>query len=209
MLSRWLAFVVWALLGATVVTWLLQFMSAPLPVPAHAIAVDTAASVRTDMTRLFGKPAAAASEAAPTQVADDRLKLIGLAASLSPTDSASSLALISLDGKPPKSYRIGSVIDGDRQVLAIRKGSVDIGPSGGPVAFSLTLPGLPPPATGTPQSMGGPVPGVAPGQAPAMAPGAVPQPPPAVEMQPQPAAPPPPVEAQPIAPPQVPPAQPA
>jgi general secretion pathway protein C len=211
MLSRWLAFVVWALLGATVVTVLLQMLAQPSPVPAHAIPVDTTASFRTELTRLFGAAKPVAAEAAAAR-GDDRLKLIGLVASSSPSERGSSVAVIAMEGKPPKSYRVGAVIDGDRQILAVRKGAVDIGPQGGPVAFTLTLPGLPPPATGTPSAAGGAVPTMAPGAMPVgMPPSEAPPPPPPEAPQPQiqqPAVPPPPIEAQPVAPPPSPPAQP-
>jgi len=202
MLSRWLAFVVWALLGATLVTGLLQVLAQPSPVPAHAIPVDTTASFRTELTRLFGAAKPVAAEAAAPRV-DDRLKLIGLVASSSSSEQGSSLALIALDGKPAKSYRVGAVIDNDRRILAVRKAAVDIGPQGGPVAVTLTLPGLPPPATGAPPSAAGGGPSVAPGAMPiGMPPSEVPSP--ADAQVQQPAVPPQPIEAQPITPPQTP-----
>ncbi len=201
MLSRWLAFVVWALLGATVVTWLLQMLALPSPVPAHAVPVDAAASFRSELTKLFGAPTPVAAEAAPAR-GDDRLKLIGLVASTSPTAAGSSLALIAMDGKPAKSYRVGAVIDGERRVLAVRKGAVDIGPEGGPTAFTLTLPNLPAAATGVPSGAGAP----APQGAPPSAPPPMPVPPPPADAVPVP--PPSPIEPQPISPPANPPAQP-
>ena len=203
MLSRWLAFVVWALLGATVVTWLLQMLALPSPVPAHAVPVDAAASFRTELTKLFGAPTPVAAEAAPAR-GDDRLKLIGLVASTSPSAAGSSLALIAMDGKPARSYRVGAVIDGERRVLAVRKGAVDIGPEGGPTAFTLTLPNLPAAATGVPPSSAGAGAPMPQGGVPS-APPPMPVPPPPADAVPVP--PPTPIEPQPISPPANPPAQ--
>jgi general secretion pathway protein C len=213
MLSRWLAFVVWALLGATVVTVLLQLLANPMRVPSYAVAVDTSTSIRSDLTRLFGTPAATATSTEPVR-GDDRFKLVGLVASSSAAGTGSSLALISIDGKPARAYKVGALVDGDRKVLAVRKGTVELGPSGGPVALTLSVPELPPAATGKlPADSGAPAPMAAGAPPPQMAPqpnvldaqGRPPQP---VQPSPGTVPAPQPIEAQPVGAPQTPPTQP-
>ncbi len=148
MLSRWLAFVVWALLGAMLVAWVLQMAARPSAVPPHAVAVDTTSSPRSDLTRLLGSDVSIVEAAAPV-AASSRFKLVGLVAAPSPAAVGRSLALIAVDGKPAKAVHVGAVIDGESRVLAVRSRAVDIGPEGGPVALTLELPALPAAATGT------------------------------------------------------------
>lgn len=151
---------VWAACAATAVYWGLRLTSGTLPVPPQAYAGGADAVLRGDAGRLLGAVAASGAEAAPTPGLESRFKLIGVVAStVSPT--AGGLALIALDDKPARAYRIGAAIDSGMVLQAVQSREVRIGMLGGPASVVLTLQGLPPAATGTlpsAQSTGGEVP---------------------------------------------------
>ncbi len=149
MVSRWLAFLIWALVAGSAVAWLLRMSASPKPVPASAVAVDTAASARKDWTRLFGAPApdAVALESAPSPLSS-RFKLIGLVVPRSPSTASQGLALIAVDGRPARAYRVGAAVDGDLIVLGVQGRQVEVGPAGSAPAVTLELPPLAAAATG-------------------------------------------------------------
>lgn len=150
MASRWLAFLVWAVLGGSATAWLLSLAARPLAIPAQAVAVDATPSPRSDLTRLFGtsqpESAQAEPEAAPTS---DRFRLIGVVAPAGTGRPAAAVALIAVDGKPPRAFRLGARVDGDTIVQAIRARAVDLGPGGAAPALTLELAPLGAAATGT------------------------------------------------------------
>lgn len=149
MVSRWLAFLIWALVAGSAMAWLLRMSASPRPVPATAVAVDTAASARKDWTRLFGAPApdALAVESAPSPLSS-RFKLIGLVVPRGTSSSSQGLALIAVDGRPARAYRVGAAVDGDLIVLAVQGRQVEVGPAGSAPAVTLELPPLAVAATG-------------------------------------------------------------
>jgi general secretion pathway protein C len=59
------------------------------------------------------------------------------------------IALIAVDGKMPRAYRIGAPIDGELVLQAVSLRTASIGPSSGSPAVVLELPVPPPPATGS------------------------------------------------------------
>ena len=148
MLSRWLSFVVWALVGGTAMVWLLAISARPSAVPAHAVAVDTTPSLRGDLSRLMGADPPPVEQAEPVAVTDARFKLIGVVAAR-PGSEQGSIALIAVDGKPPRAFKLGATVDGDLVLKAVRARGAELGPSGGAVAVMLDLPPLAPAATGT------------------------------------------------------------
>jgi general secretion pathway protein C len=212
--ARLSAFVIWALVAAAAVFWALRLGASPIATPAHAGTVSTAAAARGDLARLLGSPPATV---APVEVVPDaagRFKLIGVMAprgaslpSAVPSPAASvpagsdsagriagqGVALISVDGKPPRPYRVGASIEGEfvLQAVAARGVSIRNASSAQAPMIRLELPPLPAPATGqlppvslNPASGSPPVP---PPAAPVVPPSAVM---PAVPTQPpQPAAP--------------------
>ena len=200
MASRWLAFLVWGCIGFSAVAWLLQVAVAARPVPADAVVVDTAQAPRGDWTRLFGAPVVVEEVAVATPL-QGRFKLVGVVASRHETDAAQGLAVISVDGKPARAYRVGALVEGETVLQAVRARAADLGPSGAPAVVKLELAPLAPPATGTLPGPGGgtplpqlspppPVPGSGesaqtPEPPPAVPPAMVPQPPNAVPQLPQ------------------------
>jgi general secretion pathway protein C len=153
MAARWLAFVIWAAVSAMAAFWGLRLFAPGTPAPAHTLTVATAAAARGDLTRILGvdsmpMPASTSREAAPAE--DRRYQLLGVAAPRAAADSREAVALIAVDGKPARAYRIGATVDGDTVVLTVGARNVGLGPRGGVATVALELPALPPPATGTP-----------------------------------------------------------
>jgi general secretion pathway protein C len=167
MWARWSAWGIWAVVAASAVTWGLRFWVAPRPVPAHAAPVDMQRSAQGDVARLLGAGPVAASAATaaapPPAPGSDRIKLVGLvAAARDDAPRRHGLALLALDGKPPRTYRVGAAIDDQWVLQSVDQRGVAIGPAGGAAAVVLEMPALPAAAVGT-------LP--APGAEPAAAPG--------------------------------------
>jgi general secretion pathway protein C len=95
-----------------------------------------------------------------------RFKLIGVMApkphTASALDAAPGIALITLDGKPPRAYRVGSRIDGELMLRAVAQRSAQIGAADGSAAWMFELAPLPAPATGSLRNAGAA--GMAPGR---------------------------------------------
>jgi general secretion pathway protein C len=152
MWARSAAFVIWAAVAASAAFWGLRLFVRPPPVPAHAAIVDPAGAVAGDLGRLFGvdptAPVEAAVPAAPA--ADARFRLIGVVAPRGHAARDGGVALIALDGKPPKAYRVGAAVDGELVLLGVHARGAALGPRGQPAQVALELPGLPPPSPGVP-----------------------------------------------------------
>ena len=154
MLARLCAFVIWALVAATAVFWGLRLLVPAPRAPLYTVAVGDASPLNGDLTRLLGAapvaPDAAAQVAAPE--AASRFRLIGVMAPRSAAASAatgSGVALIAVDGKPPKAYAVGARVDEGitLQSVSLRAASIGMGPGQPPVRLELAP--LLPPATGT------------------------------------------------------------
>jgi general secretion pathway protein C len=168
MASRWLAFLVWGFVGFCAVAWLLQLSALPRPTPSHALSVDTAPAPRGDWVRLFGAaPAPEVAATAPVR-ADSRFKLVGVVASRHDAASARGLALIAVDGKPARAFRVGAAVDGETVLQSVRARGAELGPRGAAPQVKLELAPLAPAATGTLPPAGGAQPGGVPGAAPAV-----------------------------------------
>jgi len=133
---RLATFAVWALAAACTAYWGLKFVTV---LSSPGVAVPEAAPLPADPARtaaLLGAVPAVAM-AAPAVNLASRFALIGVAAGV----SQAGAALISVDGKPAKPYRVGTVVDegyvlqsvaGRRAVLAA---AMDAAP-----ALTLELP---------------------------------------------------------------------
>ncbi|HLO95363.1 MAG TPA: hypothetical protein VK195_13705 [Burkholderiaceae bacterium] len=149
MIARLSAFLVWALLGLAVVYWGMTLGLRSPAAPARTVAVADAAAPRSDLSRLLGSTPAEA-EAAPSPD-ESRFKLLGLVAPRRVDGhEQEGVALISVDGGPPRTVRVGALVDGERQLLAISGNSASIGRQGQP-GFTLTLAPLLP-AQGVPMN---------------------------------------------------------
>jgi general secretion pathway protein C len=154
MFARLSAFVVWGLVAGTIVFWALRLLVQPGSTPPYAVAVGESGAQRADLSRLLGA-APVTTAAATVQVAPEmasRFKLIGvMAPKVSPPvgDPSPGLALIAVDGKPPRAFEVGSSLDGDMVLQSVSLRTASIGPAQGATAVKLELPPLPLPATGT------------------------------------------------------------
>jgi general secretion pathway protein C len=129
-------FVVWALVAGCAAYWGLKLSSRPsgaaAPVAMRANApVDPAA-----VARVLGASPSVAT-AAPAPNAASRFALVGVVASA----SHQGAALISIDGKPPKPYRVGAAVDEGvvLQSVDARRAVLASGENG-PVVATLELP---------------------------------------------------------------------
>jgi general secretion pathway protein C len=150
MKARWFSFVIWAAFAASVVFWAFGLLAPALPVPAHATTVSMAASVKSDLTPLFGVDARAPSASSePEPAADARFRLVGVVSPRGASTGRDALALIAVDGKPAKAYRVGTAVDGETVLQSVTTRGAALGPMGGAASVALEIPALAPAATGT------------------------------------------------------------
>ena len=134
----------WAAAGASVVFWGLR-LSAPAAAPA-VLAAPAVAAVAPDgqaLARLLGaRPASAPGsplEAAPPVAS--RFVLMGV---LSGRTSGGGAALIAVDGKPAKPFRLGAAVDENLVVQALAPRQVQLGAAmGTPPTVTLDMPARP------------------------------------------------------------------
>ncbi|MCZ8110620.1 MAG: hypothetical protein ACK5Y8_09125 [Betaproteobacteria bacterium] len=156
MSARWMTVVVWALATAAAVAWGLRVFVQPAPVPAGALVADATPVLQAELTRLLGADPLPASTAAPEAAAPPpsaRFALLGVVAPRSATGQARStregVALIAVDDRPARAFRVGARVEGDTVLQAVSARGAELGPRGGPVQVALQLPPLPAAATGT------------------------------------------------------------
>ena len=152
MTARLLAFVIWGAVAASVVAWGLRLGVRSPTMPSYTVPVDPAPVVRADWSRLLGEPDAGEVEAGDQGPVEpglaSRFRLLGVVAPKSP-ERPEGLALIVVDDRPAKAFRVGAVVDGEMVLQSVQRGGASLGPRGGATAVRLELPALPPPARGT------------------------------------------------------------
>ncbi|MBL8348600.1 MAG: hypothetical protein JNN03_24450, partial [Rubrivivax sp.] len=154
MSARWATFLVWALVAASAAAWGLKlFVTAPTA-PSQVAVAGQSQLPRGDITRVLGADAPppvdpTAGESLAGAPADARFQLLGVVAPRGSETARGGVALIAVDGKPAKAFRIGAVVDGENVVQAIRARGADLGPAGGKVTVALNIPPPAPAATGT------------------------------------------------------------
>lgn len=178
MLSRWMTFLVWALVAGSGVYWGVRLFARPLTMPPQVSLAQPGPAAGADLSRLFGvsapppPPPPVAIQAAVAPEAS-RFKLLGVVAAPPAVSRAQGVALIAVDGKMARAFRVGAAIDGDLVLQSVQPRAVSIGPRGSEARVSLELPPLPPPATGVPGEAGSAAPpAVAPPPSPAAPPAA-------------------------------------
>ncbi len=142
MKARLLAFLIWAAVAASAVFWLLRLWTSSPTAPSYTVPVTAATPPRSDLTAVLGAPAAATQAAAPTEPGlASRFKLLGVAA---PREGGNTmgLALIAVDGKPARGFKVGTVIDGDLVLQSVHARGAALGTQGAAPAVSLELPPL-------------------------------------------------------------------
>ncbi len=146
MVSRLAAFLVWAAVAASVVFWATRLLARPAAAPAQTLPVSMEQAARGDILRLFPAPAKSAASIEPALIS--RFRLIGVIAPRD-TDARDGVALIAVDGKPPRAFAVGAPLDHNLVLQSITQRGVSIGPANGPSAGTLSAPSLPPPNTGS------------------------------------------------------------
>jgi general secretion pathway protein C len=148
MLARWVTFLVWAGVAGSAVAWGLKIFVQPPAAPPQALVAETGRAAHGDLTRLLGvDPPAPVAATAPVPAADARFKLVGVVSPRSPQAAREGLALIAVDGKPPRAYRVGAVVDGAHVLQAVNPRGATLGPADGTALVALKLP--PPSAAAT------------------------------------------------------------
>ena len=165
MLARLAAFFVWALVAACVVYWSLNLLIRAPGAPTHAVAVTGATAVRGDLTRLLGASPEAPVSALATPPLASRFRLHGVIAPKgkpAAVPTGQGVALISVDGKPPRAYAVGARVENDLVLQSVSLRSASIGLAGGATSVNLEASPLPVPTTGKLSGLGAPVPLIVP-----------------------------------------------
>jgi general secretion pathway protein C len=152
MSTRWWTFAVWSLASVTALYWGLKLFVAPSPVPARTPVAAAAPAARGDLTRLLGVDVAAVVAAAPVSAEptpDARFQLVGVVSPRSKQNAAEGLAVIAVDGKPARAFRVGAVVDGQTVLQSVGARGAQLGPRGGAALVALNLTPLAAAATGT------------------------------------------------------------
>ena len=127
----------WALAGATAVYWGLKLSASPAGTAPAAAAPEPVVTDAQALARLLGaSPVLAANEAAPS--AASRFVLMGV---LAGTASGGGAALIAVDGKPAKPYRVGANVEPGLVLQSLGKGAARLGASmDGATTLALEMP---------------------------------------------------------------------
>jgi general secretion pathway protein C len=129
-------FVVWGLVAVSAVYWGLKFTTQPGGLPGGPpVSLPTPSADPAAIAALLGAPPNAG--AAPVASLSSRFALIGVVADA----THSGAALIAVDGKPPKPFRVGTNVDENLVLQSVDSRRAVLGSGGAPV---LTLE-LPPP----------------------------------------------------------------
>jgi general secretion pathway protein C len=142
MSSRLAAFVIWALVAGTGVFWGIRFLVHAAPAPMQVATADVGSLTRGDLSRLLGSdPVVQAPVASPgmAQQLGGRLRLTGVAAPRQ--HGGPGLAVISVDGNPPRVYRVGALIDSNLVLhdVSMRTATVAMVQSGSDPASEVVL----------------------------------------------------------------------
>ncbi|MDL2336441.1 MAG: type II secretion system protein N [Pseudomonadota bacterium] len=159
MVSRLFALLVWALVAGTCVFWGLRLLAHPSPHGAPVVAIGAFTTGRSDMSRLLGPTPVVQSSEATAVAAPElsaRFRLAGVMAPKRPSEQG--LAVISVDGNPPRVYRVGALIDGDLMLrdVSLRTATVASSRNGNDagVEFVLEMPSIAAAATGVLPQLG-------------------------------------------------------
>ena len=149
MLARLFTAVIWILVAASATFWGFKlFTSVPAARPGLSVASGGESNVpgSSDLVRLLGGTALVNTAAAQLPAMNSRFRLAAIIAS--PRARSSGVALISVDGKTARVFRVGAPIDGNMVLQSVGARSASIGPAQGVAAVVLELPALSLPSSG-------------------------------------------------------------
>ncbi len=172
MTARLMTLLIWAAVAASAVYWGLRLFTPVTPVPAGAAVAEVAAAAAGGLNRLLGAPPVQVAKEededdAEVLPADGRFRLVGVVAPRS--GSVTGLALISVDGKPPRAVAVGRELEPGLRLLSVSHRQAELGAGRGQPAMTLALPALAEAQRGRPGE-------VSPMGQPGAQPGAMPQP---------------------------------
>lgn len=130
----------WAAAGASVVFWGMRLSAPAAGMAAPVALVAPAAPDAQALARVLGAVPAApgAASAAPVASLASRFSLIGV---LSGRSSGGGAALIAVDGKPAKPFRLGAEVDEGLVLQALSPRQAQLGGSlDGPATLTLDMP---------------------------------------------------------------------
>jgi general secretion pathway protein C len=137
-MPRLAAFAVGLLLAASLVFWVMRWPAGDgaraLPPPMASEELPPASA--TVLARMLGAEAAASASAAPPDAAS-RFRLTGIIAA----GSGAGVALLSIDGKPARPYRVGSQLEAGWMLQSVETRRVALATDArAPVGLQLELP---------------------------------------------------------------------
>ncbi|RYY86600.1 MAG: general secretion pathway protein C [Comamonadaceae bacterium] len=138
---RGATFALWLLAAGCAAFWGLRLGGSPAadasaPAGARAtVAVEPAAIARL----LGGGAAPVAVAGAPVASLASRFQLVGIAARVG---TGTGAAIIAVDGRPARPYRVGAVVDEGLVLQSVQARQALLGPLGGVPALTLELPPL-------------------------------------------------------------------
>jgi len=173
MTSRLLSLFIWLAVAASATYWGLRLFIQPQAVPGQAVVATGPAAAVGELSRLLGQAPVQAAAPQAQVAAESRFRLLGVVAPRA--GQASGLALISVDGKAPRTVGVGREVEPGLRLLSVSQRQADLGAGGSAPRLALTLPmlaeanrGRPAdgagPAGGSAQALPGAVPGALLGQ---------------------------------------------
>ena len=137
----------WALVAGSALFWGLRLTAQAPSVPAQAQLAEPGVGLRGDLARVLGVSAAApAASAAPEPAADARFTLLGVVTPRPTSAAREGVALIAVDGKPAKAFRVGSVVEAPNVLRSVSARGAMLGPRDGSTTIALSIA---PPAAAT------------------------------------------------------------
>lgn len=130
----------WAVAGASVVFWGLRLSAPPAAASGSAVAPAPVALDAQALARLLGAlpSVPGAAPVAPVASLASRFTLMGV---LSGRSSGGGAALIAVDGKPAKPFRVGTAVDEGLVLQALGPRQAQLGAQmGGPATVLLDIP---------------------------------------------------------------------
>jgi general secretion pathway protein C len=149
MSTRWWTLGVWAAVAASALYWGLKLLVVPPPLPPQTQVAELGVAARADLSRLLGVDAPKPIVNAEEPPADARFQLLGVFSPQAPKAAREGVALIAVDGKPAKAFRVGAVIDGQTVLQGVGARSARLGPRDGAASVALNIAPQAPAATGT------------------------------------------------------------
>lgn len=129
--------VLWAAAGASVVYWGLRLSSRPSGMAVPVAAASPAAVDADALARLLGASPGAAVAKVPVPAPASRFALLGV---LSGRASGGGAALIAMDGKPARPYRVGAQVDAGLVLQSLGPRQAALGASvDGPTTVRLEM----------------------------------------------------------------------